>query len=118
LVLIIVLIVVAVLSLSAYAFSNLMVMQSEATQLNGRRIQARMLAASGVEALRVFLLQDLAVRTESGGLYDNPAMFQGVTVLDEGTPEDLGKFTILVPAVDSAGEWRACVTAWRTNRPA
>jgi type II secretory pathway component PulK len=102
LVLIIVLIVVAVLSLSAYAFSSLMVMQSEATQLNGRRVQARMLASSGIESLRVFLLQDLAVRSESGGLYDNPAMFQGVTVLDEGTPEDLGKFTILVPSVDSA----------------
>jgi type II secretory pathway component PulK len=104
LVLIIVLIVVAALSLSAYAFASLMVIQSEGTHLTGRRIQARMLAASGVEALRVFLMQDSAVRTESGGLYDNPAMFQGVTVLDEGTPEDHGKFTILVPAMDSAGQ--------------
>ena len=103
LVLVIVLVVVAVLSLSAYAFANLMLMQSESTQLLGRRIQARLLAASGVEALRVFLLQDLAMQTEAGGLYDNPATFQGITVLDEGIPEEVGKYTILVPATDSAG---------------
>jgi hypothetical protein len=103
LVLIIVLVVVAVLSLSAYAFANLMLMQSESTQLLGRRIQARLLAASGVEALRAFLLQDLAMRTEAGGLYDNPAAFQGIVVLDEGMPDEVGKYTILVPATDSAG---------------
>ena len=103
LVLIIVLVVVAALSLSAYAFASLMLMQSEATQLMGRRVQARLLAASGVEALRAFLLQDLAMRTEAGGSYDNPASFQGIVVLDEGMPEELGKYTILVPATDSAG---------------
>jgi hypothetical protein len=103
LVLIIVLVVVAALSLSAYAFANLMLMQSESTQLLGRRIQARLLAASGVEALRAFLLQDLAMRTEAGGSYDNPATFQGIVVLDEGIPAEVGKYTILVPATDSAG---------------
>ncbi len=103
LVLILVLIVVAALSLAAYAFASLMVVQSESTHLTGRRIQARMLASSGVESLRVFLMQDPAMRDESGGLYDNPAMFQGVTVAGEADPSELGKFTVLVPAMDEAG---------------
>ncbi len=103
LVLILVLIVVAALSLAAYAFASLMVVQSESAHLTGRRIQARMLASSGVESLRVFLLQDPAMQSESGGLYDNPAMFQGVTVLGEADPDELGKFTVLVPAMDQAG---------------
>lgn len=103
LVLILVLIVVAALSLAAYAFASLMVVQSEGAHLTGRRIQARMLASSGVESLRVFLLQDPAMQSESGGLYDNPAMFQGVTVMGEADPDELGKFTVLVPAMDQAG---------------
>ena len=103
LVLILVLIVVAALSLAAYAFASLMVVQSESAHLTGRRIQARMLASSGVESLRVFLLQDPAMQSESGGLYDNPAMFQGVTVMGEADPDELGKFTVLVPAMDQAG---------------
>ncbi len=103
LVLILVLIVVAALSLAAYAFASLMVVQSESTHLTGRRIQARMLASSGVESLRVFLMQDPAMRDESGGLYDNPAMFQGVTVAGEADPSELGKFTVLVPAMDETG---------------
>ncbi|TVS15569.1 MAG: general secretion pathway protein GspK [Planctomycetaceae bacterium] len=103
LVLILVLIVVAALSLAAYAFASLMVVQSESAHLTGRRIQARMLASSGVESLRVFLLQDPAMQSASGGLYDNPAMFQGVTVMGEADPDELGKFTVLVPAMDQAG---------------
>ena len=103
LVLILVLIVVAALSLAAYAFASLMVVQSESAHLTGRRIQARMLASSGVESLRVFLLQDPAMQSESGGLHDNPAMFQGVTVMGEADPDELGKFTVLVPAMDQAG---------------
>lgn len=103
LVLILVLVVVAALSLAAYAFASLMVVQSESSHLTGRRIQARMLASSGVEALRVFLLQDPAMQSESGGLYDNPAMFQGVTVVGEADPGELGKFTVLVPAMNETG---------------
>ncbi|MCH5374078.1 MAG: type II secretion system protein GspK, partial [Planctomycetes bacterium] len=83
--------------------ATLMLTQSEATQLLGRRSQARLLASSGVDALRALLLQDPATRQESGGLYDNPAGFQGVVVLDDGEIGGQGKFTVLVPAVDSEG---------------
>jgi DNA uptake protein ComE-like DNA-binding protein len=102
-VLVIVLIVVAALALAAYAFSDRMLAHSEATQLSGRQIQARMLVASGAAFAQSFLAQDATSRAEAGGVYDNPGRFQGVTVFDEGEDDSRGQFSIIAPAFDSAG---------------
>lgn len=102
-VLVIVLIVVAGLSLAAYSFTSLMLVQSEATQIAGCRAQANLLAASGVESLRAFLLQDAATRADAGGTYDNPGSFQARMVLDDGEPGGQGKFTVVSPALDTEG---------------
>ena len=81
-VLIMVLIVVAMLSLGAYAFTDLMLTEQDAVDLHGDHLQARALTESGVDMARIFLMDEWIVRTENGGTYDNPAIFQGRLVID------------------------------------
>jgi type II secretory pathway component PulK len=102
-VLIIVLVVVAVLALAAYAFHDVMLSENEVTQMAGRQIQAYSLAASGVADLQVSLMQDAATQAEAGGLYDNAAKFQAVTVVQEEGETDIGRFTVIAPALDADG---------------
>ncbi|MFO0903637.1 MAG: type II secretion system protein GspK [Pirellulales bacterium] len=99
-VLIIVLVVVAVLALGAYAFAELMVSQRAAAKMTGQQLQAKALADSGVDALRVLLSKPSADRSAAGGLYDNTQLFQGVTVLDDPDPRERGKYSILAPNLD------------------
>ena len=57
-VLVIVLVVVAVLALGAYAFAELMVSQRAAAKMTGQQLQAKALADSGMDALRVSVTGD------------------------------------------------------------
>ena len=101
-VLVIVLIVVAILSLAAYTFTDVMLAENEVTHIAGRRIQAYSLSASGIASVRSFLMQDEITRTEAGGIYNNPAQFQALAVAtDDGT--DVGRFTVVAPALDTEG---------------
>jgi len=99
-VLVIVLIVVAVLSLAAYSFTQMMVAHSEATQIMGRQSQAQLLASSGVAYLRAFLMQDATTQAESGGTFDNPDSFQAVPVSISEDAQEQGRFTVLAPLED------------------
>jgi len=101
-ILIIVLVVVAVLSLAAYSFTQMMLAHNETTHVAGRQIQAKLLAASGVESVRAFLMQDPTIQAESGGSYNNPDSFQAILVLASEDPGDQGRFTVLSPALDDA----------------
>src|SRR6056297_4006576 len=80
-ILIVVLVVVALLSLAAYTFAELMLTHYRAAQMNGRRLQARMMVESGAEAVRLYLMQEPAAREEAGGHDNNPNYFQAVPVL-------------------------------------
>ncbi|MCA9269352.1 MAG: general secretion pathway protein GspK, partial [Planctomycetales bacterium] len=99
-VLVIALVVVAMLSLAAYAFSDLMITERAAVDLYGGQLQARALCESGVEAARLFLLNDVETRAQLGGLYDNPTQFRGRLVLDDPAPDRRGRFTLIAPLVD------------------
>jgi len=101
-ILIIVLVVVAVLSLAAYSFTQMMLAHNETTHVAGRQVQAKLLAASGVESVRAFLMQDPTIQAESGGSYNNPDSFQAILVLASEDPGDQGRFTVLSPALDDA----------------
>jgi type II secretory pathway component PulK len=96
-ILIVVLVMVPLLALAAYSVAELMLAELEATTLQGQRMQAHALAESGVEAARLFLAQEPTVQRDSGGPYDNPALFREVLVLDGPTPYDRGRFTLLAP---------------------
>src|SRR5687768_7847752 len=102
-VLIIVLIVVAMLSLGAYSFTDLMLAHREAAQLAGRQAQTRALVDSGVETVKMFLIQPRDARTEAGGFFDNPDLFRGVTVITDDDPNLRASFAVLSPNLDDSG---------------
>jgi type II secretory pathway component PulK len=98
-ILLLVLVVVAVLSLSAAASLELMHNEYRAAVGRGRQSQARALAASGVEFLKVYLAQDKADLELAGGLYDNPSELRAVLVDDQPADADRGRFTVLSPSL-------------------
>jgi len=102
-ILVIVLVVVALLSLAAYTFAELMATHYGAAKLNGRQIQARLLVESGAEAVRLYLMQDDAARDEAGGHFNNPGFFQAIPVLAGNDITQQGNFTVVVPNIDDDG---------------
>ena len=103
-VLVIVLVVIVILALSTYAFTRTMLSNYQATLLNGRNSASRQLVASGADSVRLFLLNDEATRTDMGGIFNNPSMFQAVPVVVSDVGFDRGNFSVLAPAVDENGE--------------
>ncbi len=103
-ILIVVMVVVAVLSLAAYTFSQLMLAEYEASQLYGRKIQARALAESGVAMVTEFLREPFDTQLQYGGHYDNE-LYMGQLVYDGGVPSERGRFTIISPRMDEEGRY-------------
>lgn len=97
-ILIVVLVVVAALSLGALAFSALMVSEREVVYATGRGIQARALAESGIERMRIFLSGNPDICYGDGAWYDDAATFRGVLVVDGTSPRERGRFSIVAPA--------------------
>ncbi|MBM4002217.1 MAG: general secretion pathway protein GspK [Planctomycetes bacterium] len=102
-VLVIVLIVIALLALATYAFSELMFSYKESTDLGGRQLQARCLVDSGVEYLRTLLTQSRQTRIDNGGVYDNADLLRHVIVIDDTDVRMRGSFTVIAPNMDSSG---------------
>ncbi len=102
-ILLLVLVVIVLLSLSAYSFTTLMQTEREAAQLMTRQIQSKYLVDSGVDYTRLLLSYDDLTIREKGGLWDNEE-FQNVPVtLDQENDNSIGRFTIVAPNVDDAG---------------
>jgi type II secretory pathway component PulK len=103
-ILLIVLIVVVVLALGAYSFCDLMLAHSDAVAISGRQLQARYLVDSGIDYLKLYLMQDKETISEAGGIYDNPALFQAIPVVySEADVALRANFTIIGPALDAQG---------------
>jgi hypothetical protein len=98
-----VLIVIALLSLAAYTFAELMLIEYRAAMVNQQQAQTRTLADTGVEFLQDFLKEIDDYQLQLGGRYNNPAYFQGILAADGELPRDRGHFSILSPNV-SYGE--------------
>jgi type II secretory pathway component PulK len=94
-VLVIVLVVVVLLSLAAYNYSQLMLTEMEAATMHASDVQARAMADSAAEYVATLL----ANRTEPGleNLQHNPSLFQGVSVVDSGRARGRGRFSIIAP---------------------
>ena len=103
-VLIVVLVVVAMLSLAGYTFTELMYAEHAAAVAHGRSLQARVLCDSGVSMLQVFLAQPVDTLLEAGGCYNNATRFSGVLVHDDGLPANRGRFSILAANME-AGQY-------------
>ncbi len=96
-VLVIVLVVIVALSLTAYAFTELMLTHNDAARLTGRQRQAAAALQSGVDVTRMLLMSDRAERLEMGGFDDNPEIFQGVNVVDDADVRFRANYTIVAP---------------------
>ena len=102
-VLLLVLVVTVVLALSAYTFCDLMLSHYEGAKYAGKQTQARMLIDSAVDATRIFLYSTRSDIIDQGGLYDNPAMFQGISAAPNADPAEHGAYTIMAPNINEEG---------------
>ncbi len=109
-VLIIVLLVIAMLSLAAYTFSDWAVSERRATNASGIQLQARATAGSGVELVRSFLMLSRQEQRDAGGLYDNPGLFASRIVVDDPDPAFRGYVSVVSPTYDENAMPNA---AWR-----
>ncbi len=120
-VLILALVVTVILSLAVLTFSRLMISERKGANYSLRQKQARLLAESGVQWLRLYLSQgELTIRGR-GDLYDNLEFC--AVIVNDGTisatrmlessrelsstapidPRDVGRFTVLAPALSEDG---------------
>jgi hypothetical protein len=104
-ILVVVLVVIAMLSLAALTFGQMMLVERRAANLSARMVQARTLTDSGVDLIRVFASQDQETLDDAGGLYNNTAQFQGVLVVPGERPHDRGRFAVVSPALDGQGNY-------------
>jgi hypothetical protein len=93
----VVLVVVSLLALAGYTFSELMLAEYHAADAHGRALQTRYLCDSGIAKTLRLLKLDPEMLRERGGLYDNPAEFQAIVVVDDAQPERRGTFSIVAP---------------------
>lgn len=93
--LLIVLVVVAMLTLAAYNFTQTMQTELEATAGYGLEVQAREAADSGVEYVSVILANRVAAAAEN--LNHNPNVFLGKTVAASPRLGGNARFTIIAP---------------------
>lgn len=103
--LLIALVVIAVSTMAAYSFADLMLAYDESTMLSGRKAQADMLVESGAELARLMLAQSPLLREDLGGVDNNPSMFQAITVVPDLDPQRRGNVTIIAPAIDELGQF-------------
>jgi hypothetical protein len=103
-VLVIVLIAVVMLALSAYTFSDMMRAEHSGAQIYGDLAQSQVLVESAVAQVQALLLLPPESRSQMGGSYDNPALFQNrvVTSTAQGDPMS-GMFVIVAPTTDDYG---------------
>lgn len=94
-VLILVLVVVAMLTLGAYTFSEIMVTEAEATAMYGRQAESRSFAGSGIEHAAAVL--GYPESDDDINVFHNPGRFQGVLLRDSENARGRGMFGIVAP---------------------
>jgi len=94
-VLLAVLVIVALLALGAYTFSNTMVVEAEATAMYGRRVQTRMFADSGVEMVKAILSEEKTFG--STNYYHDPDRLAAIIMRDSEQERGRGYFSVVSP---------------------
>lgn len=101
-VLILVLVVIAMLTLGAYSFSEIMISESEATAMHGRQAESRAFADSGIELAAAVIA--VPESEEDASLYHNPNRFRGVLLRESENARGRGYFSVVAPVeTDPAG---------------
>ena len=94
--LVVVLVVIALLTLGAYTFSETMISESQATGVFGREVQARASADSGIE-LAASVLGTPPVDAVYENVHHDPQHFGGITIREADTPRGRARFSLVVP---------------------
>jgi type II secretory pathway component PulK len=106
-----VLVVVAILALAGWRYSDLMMDEYAAADNAVRETNARLMAESGVNyALALFANQANIDEALAGNWHDNPDAFHGVLVQQNDNLSRQGRFSIVAPADDDSGSYRFGVT--------
>jgi DNA uptake protein ComE-like DNA-binding protein len=88
--------VVAILSLAAYQYADLMTGESRATDRILRSAEAKALSDSGIHyCAGVLATPDNITTILNNNPYDNPAAFQGIAVNEASNPARQGRFSIV-----------------------
>ena len=90
-----VLIVVSILTLGAYTFSESMLSENEATNMYGRQAQSRAFADSGIELTAALLSAPESAEDEN--YYHNPDRFQAVLMRSAEAARGRGLFACVAP---------------------
>ncbi|MFV0444463.1 MAG: hypothetical protein ACK5Q5_12910 [Planctomycetaceae bacterium] len=93
--LLVVLVVITLLSLAAYTFSELMVVESRATRQYSRDAQARELANSAIDYVAAQLGNPVIDIGDQPNYYHNPALFGAINVVTSDAVEGQGWFSII-----------------------
>ena len=94
-VLLVVLVVIVLLALGAYTFSETMISESQAVAMHGRKVESRVLADSGVQYVAAMLQQRFDFAAE--GVFDNPERLQDVLLVDAEAARGRGRFSVITP---------------------
>ena len=101
--LVLVLIVVAVATMAVYSFTELMLAYDDSAYLAADLVQARVNVESGAEMIRLVLSNPPEARTDLGGVYNNPQLFQAVVASSGFDGVSPSNFSVIATALDEMG---------------
>ena len=96
-VLIVVLVLVMMLTLAVYGFTERMLIENQAAVAHGRAAQAMSCAASGIEFAASTVSLRAADPANSISLYHRPDLFAGVILYESASPSAVGRFSLVAP---------------------
>lgn len=106
-VLLAVLVIVVLLALAAYQYSDLMLSEYKAVVNAHRAAQARAWADSGIHFAAAAISTPEVIASFNGNIFDNPDVFANIAIGDEGAGP-LGRFALIAPPDPDSGS-----TGWR-----
>ena len=113
-VLLAVLVVIVLLSLAAYQYSDMMLAEYKASVNAHHAAQARAFADSGIAYAAILVSTSDNIATVNGNIYDNPTSFRDVVVGADDAKNVSGRFWLIAPPDPSdtanTGTWRSGVT--------
>lgn len=113
-VLLAVLVVIVLLSLAAYQYSDMMLAEYKASVNAHHAAQARAFADSGIAYAALLLSTSENIASVNGNIYDNPTSFRDVVVGGDDAKSVSGRFWLIAPPDPSdtanTGTWRSGVT--------
>ena len=99
-ILFIVVIVIAMLSLSGFSFVSLLSTENRAVHIRGDELQLEQVLGSGIAMVKGFVAMSPELRRETGGGFDNVDMFHAVLVVDDPVRGRRARFSVVSPRIE------------------